>query len=109
METDSTYNGWSNYETWCANLWLSNEPGVSERITWELQDVISSHEMDYHKGEQALESFVTGEVLAPDEGDSMLAEGVNGMASDLLTASIQRIDWREIATAWMDELAQDGD
>jgi hypothetical protein len=104
-----TYNGWSNYETWCANLWLSNEYGVTERITWELQDVISSYEMDYAKGESVLESFVTGEVLAPYEGDTPLAEGVCDMALDLLNASISRINWREIATAWMDELAEDGD
>lgn len=102
-----TYNGWSNYETWCCNLWLSNEYGVSERCSWELQDVISSHGMDYAEGERVLESYVTGEVLAPDEGDSQLAVGVCGMAADLLTASINRINWREIATAWMDELAEE--
>ena len=26
-ETDSSYNGWSNYETWVVNLWLGNVEG----------------------------------------------------------------------------------
>ena len=24
---DQEYNGWKNYETWCVNLWLTNEEG----------------------------------------------------------------------------------
>lgn len=24
MSNDKTYNGWSNYETWCVNLWWSD-------------------------------------------------------------------------------------
>ena len=23
--TDTTYNGWTNWETWCASLWINNE------------------------------------------------------------------------------------
>lgn len=26
-EPDSSYNGWSNYETWVVNLWLGNDEG----------------------------------------------------------------------------------
>lgn len=100
----TTYQGWTNYETWATNLWLGNEYGVYQRICWELKDVIASDGMDYGRGAEVLEAFVTGEVLAPDEGDSMLAEGVSGMAGDLLESAISSVDWLEIATAWMDDL-----
>ena len=34
MTTETkTYNGWQNYETWCVNLWLTNEPGSSEELS----------------------------------------------------------------------------
>jgi len=28
--TTKTYNNWTNYETWCVNLWLTNEEGTSQ-------------------------------------------------------------------------------
>ena len=29
--SDSTYNGWKNYETWNVKLWLDNEQGTYTR------------------------------------------------------------------------------
>ena len=28
IETDTTYNGWKNYETWNVVLWLNNDEGL---------------------------------------------------------------------------------
>ncbi len=32
MNYDDTYNGWTNWETWNASLWLNNEPYWQYRL-----------------------------------------------------------------------------
>lgn len=72
------YNGWSNYETWLANLWfgdyLSDLAGEGEELD-----------------EDRIETIVT-EMLA-DEGS--LPE--TGFAADIMNAALCRVNWRELA------------
>ena len=32
IETDTTYNGWKNYETWNVVLWLDNDEGLHSLV-----------------------------------------------------------------------------
>ncbi len=48
-----SYNGWTNYETWCVNLWLINQEGSNDR----LMDLVSSTGKDYHKAMQLKEEI----------------------------------------------------
>lgn len=95
MTTDSKYNGWNNYETWCANLWLTNDEGgcdwLQETAQQCLQDAIDANESDIRAAAaeslaDALESY--HQEFYPD---------VKGVFADLLGAAFNAIDWREIA------------
>ena len=45
------YNGWANYETWCVNLWLTNEPTTDEDLT----AIVKRNEESYIKADRLQE------------------------------------------------------
>ena len=77
-----TYNGWSNYETWCVNLWLTNE----EESSLELTAIVRDAE-DLGQASQIIKEWV--EEMLPDLGASF--------AADLLGAAVGAVNWYEIA------------
>lgn len=83
VTADKSYNGWTNYETWLVNLWLTNEE-VSDATLRE----IVKHGQDYEAAD-ALKAWVKDEYL-PDLGA--------GLASDLVGAALSEVDWLEIVT-----------
>lgn len=95
--TDTTYNGWTNYETWCANLWIDNEDGYWREHT---QDILREEDNDRDDATdelaRAMESYY--DEFAPD---------VEGMYADLLGASMSRINWYEIAKHYVDDAITD--
>lgn len=77
------YNGWTNYETWLVNLWLTNE----EYTESELRSIANNGQRrDYRKEE--LKSYVEDEMLALHK--------FNGLASDLIGAALCMVNWYEI-------------
>jgi len=78
---NDTYNGWSNKETWLANLWLS------DYFTQEIedgQDICAAH--------------------IKDTINNMLADSPElwGLFSDLLNTAISGIDCYEIASHYQE-------
>lgn len=78
------YNGWTNRETWLVNLWLTNDECYYD----ELCGIVKNFETTYEQAEE-LERYVHW-IVDKDEAS---------MASDLLTASLGRVSWYEIAEA----------
>lgn len=77
--TSSTYNGWSNRETWLANLWLDellvNETTEGNEVTADLVETLID------------------EMISATDVDS-------GLTYDLLMTAVDRINYREIAEAY---------
>ena len=81
LETQ-TFNGWTNHETWCVNLWLTNEPETDETLRMLAQMNAS----EYWRAER-LKDYVEG--MAPeDTGATMFV--------DLLRGALDNVNWREI-------------
>ncbi len=78
------YNGWCNRETWVVNLWLTND----ECYYQELGSIIKSFDTTDEQAEE-IEQYVH-RIIDVNEAS---------MTTDLLSASLGRVDWHEIARA----------
>jgi len=79
--THDTYNGWTNKETWLANLWLS------DYFTQEIED-----------GQSISAAHIK------DTINNMLADSPDiwGLFSDLLNTAVSSIDCYEIASHYQE-------
>jgi len=90
---DRSYNGWTNYETWCVALWIDNEPG-----TYEERRDLARRARDEYSYSKDLKAWVEEELI-PDLGATM--------AADLLGAALSEVNWQEIAENWYSEEHED--
>ena len=82
------YNGWSNWETWNANLWLTNDEGVYEMMQEVTANQIGGAVASRWEVAAAIEEAV----------GSCADEGIRLIGDDM---SMWRIDWCEIADFWI--------
>ena len=78
------YNGWTNRETWVVNLWFTNDECYYE----ELRSIIKNFDIDEQAEE--IEQYVHWLIDISE---------LASMTSDLLTASLDRVDWYRIIEA----------
>lgn len=81
------YNGWTNRETWCVNLWLSNDPDTYADATMEARELraVGAHH-------DKMRDWVEEAVIWPETVPADLA-------TDLLMGALSRVDWRAIVEA----------
>jgi hypothetical protein len=85
--TDTKYNGWTNRETWSANLLFSNDEGAYRFLNTQVQLLLSKDSTD----KEIVDLFRSfGEMLT----DNAKAE----------VGDLNKVDWLEIGQTWIDEL-----
>ena len=84
--TDKTYNGWSTYETWLVNLWLTNDM-QDEDLTASVKEANTTYE-----AKEILKDYV--EERMPE---------IEGLFADLLRGALSEVNWYEIVKNWREE------
>lgn len=82
-EQTTTYNGWSNRETWLASLWLTNDQGSYAL----LMEALRAGDSDFARADWLEQQL--REQLTEEAGDA-------SMWSDLLSTAFHRINWVEV-------------
>ncbi len=112
MNTDKTYNGWTNYETWAIALWLDNDEQSQGYWREQASFLVSESGLAAHRP-RTVASFTDAEVASyalaeqlKENHEQALPE-IQGFASDLLNAAMSEVNWHEIAKAFVAEAVQD--
>lgn len=84
--TDDTYQGWTNRETWCANLWIGN----TEPLYVTCREIAQGKGSVFQKIDR-LDARMRREIARHD-----------GFVADMLQASFARVNWREILDGLME-------
>ena len=87
------YNGWTNYETWLAALYLDDEY-YSERAQDLAREAIEQGHEDAEAVRKAMVRDLAQEMEDAHEDDR---PETKGLYADLLTSAMNEINWREIA------------
>lgn len=113
MEKKTEYNSWSNYETWCVLLWLTNEEGSyrywSEEAARHLEAARDCEVVRAGKQTPEEESRSSlAKQLKKDIGDaSPLSHASGSLFVDLLYAALTQVDWYEVAAAFLEDVSQE--
>lgn len=97
------YNGWSNYETWLAALWIDNEgyAGGSDEIMDSARDALQANDGDVDAAADEIADAIRNEI------DEMWISQPASLATDLLRAAVEAINWHEIARKYVDEAREE--
>ena len=85
LKPSSTYNGWTNKETWLVNLWIGDSLTMDQEAGFEIT-------ADYI--EQMVDEMASALLDGPD---------ANGFMTDLFNCALGEIDYDELASHYEED------
>ncbi len=104
-ERDTTYNGWSNYETWVVKLWIDNDgyAGGAESVSDLAKELLEKDTAEGEEATSALAKWIE-DAIDQDIDNSDEKALTEGLFADLLGRSLKQVNWDEIAAAYIQEV-----
>lgn len=88
-DTDSRYNGWTNYATWRVNLEIFDEVNASDMWPREVRDD---------------DAYSLGKQLEEYADEVVTGATPEGLAADYARAFMADVNWQEIAEHMLDAI-----
>jgi hypothetical protein len=93
VQQDAPHNGWSSFETWLVNLYVTNDPGLYKWLTELVKQDISRGEKA-----EALQRELY-DLTLPEADSGVLFPEDTSLATHLTHAALERVNWQEIIEA----------
>jgi hypothetical protein len=97
------YNGWTNYETWNAKLWMDNDQSSYSYWNETAAEAWNETDEDDDAETRTQEAVRVLEDRLESEHEENMPE-VRGMYADILRSAMDRINWREIAASLIEDV-----
>jgi hypothetical protein len=98
--TDTSYNGWTNYETWLVNMWIDNDEGSQDMWRERADEAIAATDDSLTFAQRKADAvFELADTLKAEFEEGAETLGATGFWFDLINASLSQVNWREIAAA----------
>ena len=108
----TTYNGWTNHETWLVNLHLTNDYDTYSELTEKVSEIVmkTCREVESVWSSSEIESYLLTRVgiLLGVFVDDMIQNATEQISNDIARLFIgdmvntQSVNWEEIAHSWID-------
>jgi hypothetical protein len=96
MKNDN-YNGWTNYETWAAALWIDND-----QSSYNYRNELAEQAKKNHRRKRDRINCLATSLKDWIEELNPLIDQAN-LFCDLLNAALSEVDWHEIAENFLTE------
>ena len=102
-----SYNGWTNYETWAVNLWLENEVASYDELRDLANRAWSNASGDSIEDRKKVAAYDIADSIKNWLGELNPFADKASLWSDLLSSALSEVDYDEIATNLLAEVASD--
>lgn len=110
--SDKTYNGWTNYETWCIGVWIDNDEPLYRDVkdlaqtTWDESGGLSAYAKFtgneiFNREEKAAYNLSNALKAKFEEEKPELGATV---WSDLLDCALDEVNWKELAEHFLENV-----